>query len=756
MNRFLGFATILSSVVLSLPGFLRAETADPVQKIAKMNLEQLMSVQVAPAMMTSASVKMIPASVTTISEEDIRLTPAKNIFDLLEVYVPGALWTYHNEGQHLSLRGLSSDRETKILLLVNGFKINQDAFAGAVDELINWDLNDIKEIQVIRGPGSVTYGPGAIEGVINIITKDFRSAPGLAFGTKYVSPFRSKGGYLSAAKEGEKIKAYAYATGTWTQGHTVDTFDVDQNGTYGFIGQGGFQNNRTQPNWYNDWRTRPQLKFHTQVDFAKEWRFWARYNQAGFTHEPAVADSKLASSDSSYLFERQLLNRYALFVLENSHTFSKAFILNSEVGFHTYDRIKDEATPKSFVRENAKNRNPVFGSNRFVTKVVGNIAFTPRYEIALGVSHVNEFVGHGWNRDPRDMFIYGIVNGADSNASTIVYSVGKGWYAQTFSAMAEANLKFHPKLNVVLSGRADKHDYTDYLFSPRVAVLSDMGRAGVYKLIAQRAQRMNDSSELWIAHRAGVKPPPEELQGVEFIWNSPANKLLDVSLSSFCNKTQLLGFNQTKLSVTHLGDVTIAGVELEIKRQTKKYTVGASHSYADLVKFKLGTDVPIASISYADARTITGGGTMIVGGTGDNLNNWANHSTKVYFNYRVIPGRITLHGDARVFWAFEGKKDALQMFQDGMDSVSPADQVIIQNNLDFLRSQDVGGIDCRVDASAEFKVTEPLTVIVWGQNIVNGLNHRYGYDGGANRIYPTRFETTLEPATVGVRMDYRF
>src|SRR5262245_27785896 len=81
--------------------------------------------------------KNVPDSVTTITEEDIRLTPARNIYDLMEVYVPGALWMNHSEGPHMGIRGIISDRNTKFLLLVNGRNLNQNAHNGAADELGN-------------------------------------------------------------------------------------------------------------------------------------------------------------------------------------------------------------------------------------------------------------------------------------------------------------------------------------------------------------------------------------------------------------------------------------------------------------------------------------------------------------------------------------------------------------------------------------------------------------------------------------------
>jgi len=58
--------------------------------------------------------------------------------------------------------------------------------------MTNWDLNDIERVEIIRGPGSVTYGPGAIAGVINIITKTAPDVPRPELTVKYTHEYDSK------------------------------------------------------------------------------------------------------------------------------------------------------------------------------------------------------------------------------------------------------------------------------------------------------------------------------------------------------------------------------------------------------------------------------------------------------------------------------------------------------------------------------------------------------------------------------------
>ena len=128
-----------------------------------LDLEDLLKIEVySPSAYTKISSVLNPASITVISSEDIRLTPARNINDLIEIYVPGAFYTTHNEGSHMGIRGIMSDRNVKFLLLVNGRNLNQKGHSGIRSELDHWDMSVIKHIEVIRGPGSVISCHGSI------------------------------------------------------------------------------------------------------------------------------------------------------------------------------------------------------------------------------------------------------------------------------------------------------------------------------------------------------------------------------------------------------------------------------------------------------------------------------------------------------------------------------------------------------------------------------------------------------------------
>ena len=113
--------------VVSLP--LCSQSRAQGGEVFSLSLADLSTVRVGvPAAFTRLAEAEIPASITTISADDIARTPARNIYDLIETYVPGAIWMTHEEGPVFGIRGIIDNRNLKYLLLVNGRSLNNKQF----------------------------------------------------------------------------------------------------------------------------------------------------------------------------------------------------------------------------------------------------------------------------------------------------------------------------------------------------------------------------------------------------------------------------------------------------------------------------------------------------------------------------------------------------------------------------------------------------------------------------------------------------
>ena len=78
----------------------------------------------------------------------------------------------------MGLRGILSDHDDKYLILVNGRVMNERTHYGALSERDLVFMRDIHHIDIVRGPGSALYGPGAVAMVINIITHNAETFQG--------------------------------------------------------------------------------------------------------------------------------------------------------------------------------------------------------------------------------------------------------------------------------------------------------------------------------------------------------------------------------------------------------------------------------------------------------------------------------------------------------------------------------------------------------------------------------------------------
>ncbi len=125
-----------------------------------------------------------PLSTTVISKEEIANSGATSIPEALRL-VPGIIVREKTNGNYdvhirgndnLPPKGMMVYSENSIsLVMIDGRPVYNYAFGGTFWETLPIDLNDIDRIEVIRGPSSALYGPNAVSGAINLITRAVES-----------------------------------------------------------------------------------------------------------------------------------------------------------------------------------------------------------------------------------------------------------------------------------------------------------------------------------------------------------------------------------------------------------------------------------------------------------------------------------------------------------------------------------------------------------------------------------------------------
>ena len=63
-------------------------------------------------------------------------------------------------------------------MLIDGRSVYTPLFAGVYWDVQNVMLEDVDRIEVIRGPGGTIWGANAVNGVINVITKNSKDTQG--------------------------------------------------------------------------------------------------------------------------------------------------------------------------------------------------------------------------------------------------------------------------------------------------------------------------------------------------------------------------------------------------------------------------------------------------------------------------------------------------------------------------------------------------------------------------------------------------
>ncbi len=112
-----------------------------------------------------------PAAITVLTEDDIRSAGVVSLADVFRL-VPGMEVYYINPSDPVfNARGFGTEKNNRMLILVDGRVLANEFFGKNFIEAMPVSIEDIKRIEVIRGPGSSLYGANAYSGIISIITK---------------------------------------------------------------------------------------------------------------------------------------------------------------------------------------------------------------------------------------------------------------------------------------------------------------------------------------------------------------------------------------------------------------------------------------------------------------------------------------------------------------------------------------------------------------------------------------------------------
>ncbi len=164
------------------PPAAKSPTSQPAAAAANdltgLSLEDLMNVEVTSVSKKKESIAVAPAAVAVINQDDISRSGFSTIPDLLRLSPGVDVARINSFTWAVGVRGVNAQFNSNLLVLQDGRSLYSSLFAGTYWDTVDYVLPDLDRIEVIRGPGATLWGANAVNGVINITSKDAKDTQG--------------------------------------------------------------------------------------------------------------------------------------------------------------------------------------------------------------------------------------------------------------------------------------------------------------------------------------------------------------------------------------------------------------------------------------------------------------------------------------------------------------------------------------------------------------------------------------------------
>ena len=173
MKRLIHYSLLGVLAALPVSGFAEQDFIS--MSLSELNLPEFNEYSV-PVVLTATRLQQhqadVPASVTILDEHFIKQVGAQNLADLFR-FVPGMMVgpDNNNNSDAVHYHGGPASLPKNLQVLINGRSMYRSGVAAVSWYEMPVALDDIKRIEVVRGPNSASYGSNAFQAVINILTK---------------------------------------------------------------------------------------------------------------------------------------------------------------------------------------------------------------------------------------------------------------------------------------------------------------------------------------------------------------------------------------------------------------------------------------------------------------------------------------------------------------------------------------------------------------------------------------------------------
>ncbi len=176
-----GLALALALALWPRPGLAQYEDGrSTLAALGQLSIEQLSDMRVTSVLRRPISLAHAPASVYVITADDIMRSGAHTLAEVLRLAPNLDVVQLDAVSYAITARGFggTASAANKMLVLIDGRSVYSPLFSGVFWQQNNLVLADIARIEVISGPGGTLWGANAVNGVINIVTRNSADTQG--------------------------------------------------------------------------------------------------------------------------------------------------------------------------------------------------------------------------------------------------------------------------------------------------------------------------------------------------------------------------------------------------------------------------------------------------------------------------------------------------------------------------------------------------------------------------------------------------
>lgn len=694
-----------------------------------MSLEELVKVKIRSTSLTEIKDNLNPTPVITITQEDIQLSGARSLDELLEIFVPSFTHMYKKQlGSALGVRGIISDRNNKILLLVNGKVMNIHTDYGVISERFISMLGDIDKIEIIQSPQSSLYGPGAISAVISIFTKlvtEDSSPLEVQINQGVIDNYTNL--EISHTKQLKNDKSYSvyygvdYATGIKNTPHRFafngndgdgDTIVADKNSTY--------RQNDLNASANNSLRHKAHIQFNS-----KNFTSWVRYTQGGLEaaqHQQEVVKKKSKKNN-------QVTINYAH--ISSFSEYKKEF--NK---WHVSTQLGYDIESNEFIDINSKRS---FQERELYLRALAGYN-SKKFSMAIGPAFTYENFGlPGFLNYQEGMNINGTINSEnfDINNSDSANAYSESWNTVTMSLISEFQYSILKNLSVHAGLRIDNHSYTSNLISPKAALIWKPSKNYLFRFNYSQSNRKADDVDLRAEYLNTGRKSSKNIEAVDFFELSGdlhIHEKIRFKPSIYYGINDIVAWNGKQLKSETIGNLKHTGFEISSTYITKKSLIRVSYNYVRLLDFEL-LNGPI--------ETPTNNVSSMPYGYGESFHNYPTHLAKVYLAQK-IGKKFTVSSSAQFVGYIQGAEDAGYHNADSLNN-NP-------NNVVFDEGKTTAfSPTVYLNLGLQYNINKKFKANIFAYHLLGLLNENLNKRNEFQRVSHYR----LFPTSIGFRLSFR-